>query len=64
MSKKPWRTVKIFGPTGRFTRHQIRKAIREVREQREQAVSAAPETSGTVSSNVQSQMEERANSSR
>jgi hypothetical protein len=34
-TKKPWRTLVTGGPTGRFTREQIRKAVLEVKAQRE-----------------------------
>lgn len=63
MPKKPWRTVKIFGPTGRFTREQLREAIRAVREERERAASAA-EPCGTELADAQVQVEEKANSTR
>jgi hypothetical protein len=31
----PWRTLVTGGPTGRFTREQIRKAVQEVKAERE-----------------------------
>ena len=34
-TKKPWRTLVTGGPTGRFTREQIRKAVLEVKARRE-----------------------------
>ncbi|HEV3052752.1 MAG TPA: hypothetical protein VGX50_20730 [Longimicrobium sp.] len=34
-TKKPWRTLITGGPTGRFTREQIRKAVMEVKAERE-----------------------------
>ena len=34
-TKRPWRTLVTGGPTGRFTREQIRKAVLEVKAQRE-----------------------------
>lgn len=34
-TKRPWRTLVISGPTGRFTREQIRKAVQEVKAQRQ-----------------------------
>ncbi len=46
MPRKPWRTVKIFGPSGRFTRQQIREAIQTVRAEREREEMREPETRG------------------
>jgi hypothetical protein len=46
MPKKPWRTVKIFGPSGRFTRKQIRDAIQTVRAEREREEMLESETRG------------------
>jgi hypothetical protein len=34
-TKRPWRTLVTGGPTGRFTREQIRKAVLEVKAERE-----------------------------
>jgi hypothetical protein len=46
MPRKPWRTVKIFGSSGRFTRKQIRDAIRMVRDEREREEMLESETGG------------------
>ena len=35
MAKKPWRTVQFGEDTGRFTREQIRDAVRAVKERNE-----------------------------
>ena len=35
MAKKPWRTVQFSEDTGRFTREQIRAAVRAVKERNE-----------------------------
>jgi hypothetical protein len=34
-TKTPWRTLVTGGPTGRFTREQIRQAVLEVKARRE-----------------------------
>lgn len=49
-TRRPWRTLVTGGPTGRFTREQIRravlevKALREAREAREAPRKKQPET--------------------
>lgn len=35
MAKKPWRVVQMGGETGRFTREQIERAVRVVKERNE-----------------------------
>lgn len=46
-TKKPWRTLVTGGPTGRFTREQIRKAVLEVKARREAQGDAGPGRRGS-----------------
>lgn len=40
-TKRPWRTLVTGGPTGRFTREEIRKAVQEVKAERQAEEAAA-----------------------
>ena len=48
-AKKPWRTIIFSEDTGRFTREQIRAAVRAVREENERKAASAARRKPAVS---------------